>query len=176
MIAHVFFAFLLYAAAVFQAVGVEHVPIGVVTPNLPLLLVVLAVTTFSGPAGIVWAALAGLTSDCLATGPLGLDMLCATLVALPAQRRLREHPVRSAAGAGTLTFCIVLAILLVSETARAHLTGRPVPPLALVSAVAGIAAYSALIAVPVAGIGRLAATRQRSAGPLATNAPLASRG
>jgi rod shape-determining protein MreD len=92
---HVLLFILTYLAAVLQAGGHFQLPgDGGPVAFLPLVFV-LAVFLFNDWRGIVWAGGGGLVSDCLKADAIGVDMLCAVLVAGVALRMRRGKRVNS---------------------------------------------------------------------------------
>jgi len=86
---HALLFLLTYLAAVLQAGGHFRSPgDGGPVAFLPLVLV-LAVFLFNDWQAIVWAGVVGLASDCLKSDAIGVDMLCAVLLAGVALRMRR---------------------------------------------------------------------------------------
>jgi rod shape-determining protein MreD len=111
-----------YLVAVLQASG--HFRLhndGGPVAFLPLVFV-LAVFLFNDWRAVVWAAVMGLVSDCLKPGAVGIDMLCAVLVAgvaLRLRRGKRSNPpliVRMLFGGG-MVFAFHLLSQALSVTA-----------------------------------------------------------
>jgi rod shape-determining protein MreD len=134
-----------YIALVLQAGLSSRMALGPISPNFLALVVVMAVFTHNGWKALLGAAIAGFLSDCLAPQGLGIGMLCATLVALTMQPRMRHRFGNSAIVLTLLSFLIVLTISLASTTCRMLLAGVAVDagPQSLIAA--GTAAYSALL-------------------------------
>ncbi len=85
------FVLFTYAAAVLQVgVGSPSVSGVGVHPHFLLLVVITAVLYFENWTALLWAAAAGLVSDCLAGGPLGVEMAGFAAAAFFLQHRLRR--------------------------------------------------------------------------------------
>lgn len=73
--AHLGFFVLLYIACVLDAGRLGGLTADAVQPGFLFLAMITAVLSLGQRSAILWAAVAGLLSDCLAGGPLGVDML-----------------------------------------------------------------------------------------------------
>ena len=118
------FGLVLYAAAVLQGGGTVGLFGLAVQPHCLMLVVIVAVLYFENWTALLWAALAGLLSDCLSTGPLGVDVAGFVAAALFLQQRVRRPSRLSAVRLTWLTFGMVFTTLAFSNTIRLLITGR----------------------------------------------------
>jgi len=128
--------------------------IGRFSPDFLALLAVVCVLSISGWPALVWASLAGLLSDCLASGPLGIDMLTCTLMALVAQKWTSRPSRSSPLLAVTACFLIVLTLLLTSAASRVLLSGQPIDVAQMFVVVTGNALYSSGLGLVAYGLWR----------------------
>lgn len=114
-----------YAAAVLH-VGAGSPPFAGLgmRPHFLLLVMITAVLYFDHWSALIWAASAGLLSDGLSTGPLGVEMACFTAGAFLMQHHLRRHAAPGIVRITLFCFLMVLAVLALSNTLRLLITGR----------------------------------------------------
>jgi len=134
-----------YAAAVLH-VGAGSPPFGGlgVHPHFLLLVMITAVLYFDHWSALIWAASAGLLSDGLSTGPLGVEMACFPAGAFLMQHHLRRHPAPGTVRITLSCFLMALAVLALSNTLRLLITGRSFDHAKLVLLVATTATVTAL--------------------------------
>lgn len=89
----------------------------------PALVATLALSLKSPAVGLIWAALAGLLSDCLQSPPLGIDLLTLTLVSFGARRALGGPAPRGPLASGLIVFLVTSVSLLASMSTRVLLQG-----------------------------------------------------
>ena len=122
---HLGFLLLIYTALVCQVSGVFTGPVG---PHYLLLTVVTAGLTLRGWTAYVWAAIAGLLSDSLIGGPLGVDMLVAIWTVFGLRRWHATQSQREfTRGVMSTTSAAAVAIfvaLFCAQTARLLITGQ----------------------------------------------------
>ncbi|WP_166830737.1 rod shape-determining protein MreD [Thalassoroseus pseudoceratinae] len=122
---HLGFLLLIYTALVCQVTGVLTGPVG---PHYLVLAVVTAGLTLRGWSAYVWAAIAGLLSDGLIGGPLGVDMLVGVWTVFGIRRWLASHSQRGESAGMTATVSVaavaIFAALFFSQTARLLITGQ----------------------------------------------------
>jgi hypothetical protein len=82
---------------------------------------------------------------------LGIDMLCATAVALAVQRTVEPRPGMPMVPIAVVGFLAIFTMLLASTGARVLLTGRPVDAIEMALTLAAVAGCST--ALIVAGVG-----------------------
>jgi rod shape-determining protein MreD len=133
------------AAVLFVGAGSSSVGGLIVQPHYLLLVVITAVLYFDHWSAIVWAAVAGLLSDCLSTGPLGVEMACFTGMAYMMQHQLRRHSSPGVLRITLLCFTLSLATLALSNTIRLLITSRHFDHARLVLLISCTAAMTALI-------------------------------
>ena len=86
-----FVLFTYLAAVLHVGAGSESLAGVGIEPHFLLLVVITAVLYFENWTALVWAAVAGLVSDGLSAGPLGVEMACFTAAAFFLQHRLRRQ-------------------------------------------------------------------------------------
>jgi rod shape-determining protein MreD len=115
---HVVLAVLTYAALVLQVARSRYEFLGAASPDYLLIVAAAALVVARGWPAIVWAALAGLLSDCLTPDRLGPCMLAATATAFVFERAF-GRAFRNSHFAGTVFACAaVLCIHFCSTLVR----------------------------------------------------------
>ncbi len=116
-----------------------------VQPHYLLLVVITAVLYFDHWSALIWAAVAGLLSDCLSAGPLGIEMACFTAAAYFMQHQLRRHSSAGVLRITLLCFAVAVAALTLSNTMRLLMTHRHFDHAKLVLLISSTSAATALI-------------------------------
>ena len=124
-------------SASFAGVGVQ--------PHYLLLVVITAVLYFQDWTALLWAALAGLLSDGLSAGPLGVEMASFTAAACFMQHQLRRHTSPGLVRITLLCFAVTLATLALSNTLRLLITNRSFDHARLVLLITSTAMATALV-------------------------------
>jgi rod shape-determining protein MreD len=114
-------------------------------PHYLLLVVITAVLYFDHWSALIWAAAAGLLSDCLSAGPLGVEMACFTAAAFVMQQQLRRHSAPGILRITLLCFLVAIATLAVSHTIRLLITGKAFDHGRLVLLIASTSTATALV-------------------------------
>lgn len=125
---HLTLAGLAYVALVVQASVVPAMASGALEPRFLWLAALGAVLLFDGAAGLVWAAVLGLLSDCLCPGPLGIDLTLAALSAALVQRLIPSESRRSFVVVAATVGVGLMVLASGSFAARLWLAGTPVDP------------------------------------------------
>jgi rod shape-determining protein MreD len=119
------FVLFTYAAAVlFVGTGSSELAGVGFQPHYLLLVVITAVLYFQDWTALVWAAVAGLLSDGLSSGPLGVEMASFTMAALVLLHHLRRHAAVGMLRISLLCFLVTFATLTLSNTIRLLVTDR----------------------------------------------------
>lgn len=140
------FVLFTYLAAVLHVGTGQAMWAGVgVQPHYLLLVVITAVLYFQDWTALVWAAAAGLLSDGLSSGPLGVEMASFTMAAFFLQHRLRRHTSPGALRIMLLCFLATFATLALSNTLRLLITSRSFDHARLVLLVTSTAMATALL-------------------------------
>ncbi len=140
------FVLFTYLAAVLYVGAGSPALAGVgIEPHFLFLVVVTAVLYFENWTALVWAAVAGLVSDGLSAGPLGVEMACFMAAAFFLLHRLRRQVSPGIFRLTLLTFVTALAALAVSHTVRLLLTGRQFDHARLMLLIASTSAMTALV-------------------------------
>jgi rod shape-determining protein MreD len=114
-------------------------------PHYLLLVVITAVLYFDHWSALIWSAAAGLLSDCLSAGPLGVEMACFTAAGFAMQHQLRRHAPPGVLRITLLSFLAALSTLAVSHTVRLLITGQAFDHGRLVLLIASTSAATALV-------------------------------
>ena len=77
---HIGLAILIYVAALLESSAALANDASQSCPALLTLVALLAASGHGEVSAVIWAAVSGLVSDCLHTGPLGIEMLTTTLM------------------------------------------------------------------------------------------------
>lgn len=138
------FVLFTYAAAVLQ-VGTgspSFAGLGL-QPHFLLLVMITAVLYFDHWTALIWAAVAGLLSDGVSAGPLGVEMACFLAAAFVMQHHFRRHSSPGILRVTLFCFLMTLATLALSNTVRLLITGRQFDHAKLVLLVTTSAAVTA---------------------------------
>jgi rod shape-determining protein MreD len=114
-------------------------------PHYLLLVVITAVLYFEHWSALLWSAAAGLLSDCLSAGPLGVEMACFSLAGFVMQQQLRRHSPPGVLRITLLCFLLALPTLAVSQTVRLLITGKSFDHARLVLLIVSTSAATALV-------------------------------
>ena len=133
------------AAVLFVGTGSQSFAGLGMQPHFLLLVVITAVLYFDHWTALIWAAAAGLLSDGLSAGPLGVEMACFTAAAFVMQHQLRRHSSPGTLRITLLCFGTALVTLAVSNTIRLLITGRVFDHGRLVLLIASTALATALL-------------------------------
>ncbi|MGE5192488.1 MAG: rod shape-determining protein MreD [Deltaproteobacteria bacterium] len=144
-----------YLVFVLQTAFVREMQIAGCVPHLVLTGLVLLTIRFPGRAGLFLAAGWGLLSDCVASGPLGTDIVTFILAAYAIRQFAPRSKLHSPARAGALAGLIVFAVLVVSTSLRMLADGRTPDLPALARYAAGSAIYSGAVVAAASLAARL---------------------
>ncbi len=122
---HLGFLLLIYTALVCQVTGVFTGPVG---PHYLVLAIVTAGLTLRGWSAYFWAAVAGVLSDGLAGGPLGVDLLVGVWTVFGIRRWLalqsQRNEVFGVIATTSVAAVAIFVALFFSQTARLLVTGQ----------------------------------------------------
>ncbi len=136
---------LTYVALVLESSVRTEIAVKGIAPSFLLLVVFAAVLLIDGWPALIWAALAGLLSDCLQPGQLGIDMMCATVVAYVVQRAIRGRSTESTFAIACVNFLMILTIAMASSVVRHPPAPGSDDLMQLLMPALGVAAYSAML-------------------------------
>lgn len=119
-----FVLFTYLAAVLFVGTGSPSLGGVRAEPHYLFLVVITAVLYFHDWTALVWSAAAGLLSDGLSTGPLGVEMASFTMAAWFMQHQLRRPTSPGVVRITLLCFTVTWATLALSNTLRLLITNR----------------------------------------------------
>ncbi|MGQ0633204.1 MAG: rod shape-determining protein MreD [Planctomycetaceae bacterium] len=117
----------LYAAFVIQTSVLPLVCVRPWTLHIVLSAIVIVMLRSGARAGIVTAALGGLVSDCLSTGPLGIDLCLFVIVAHLTQMARNDRTGASPLVIGLFAGTAALLSEFIATSLRLALAGEPLP-------------------------------------------------
>ena len=144
-----------YVALVLDTCLRTPIAVGQATPHWLALVAVSAVLLIDGWPALFWAGLAGLLSDCLKPGTIGIDMFVATMVVFIVQRAMRGQRSHSVGSLMFLLFFMLFTFEFATTASRILVSPGEQSIVEILLSVAGVAAYSTILGLTFVVGGRL---------------------